>query len=130
MELGDFARAITCCGAAYELQCELGDNHGQAGTLDTIGYAHHRLGQHAQAVDCYQQAVTFLRGAGYSYELGIVLRHLGDARRAMGDSAGAADAWREALGLLDGLHHPDADEVRAKLGELGVLSATAEGARK
>ena len=100
------------------------------GTLDTIGYAHHRLGQHAQAVDCYQQAVTFLRGAGYSYELGIVLRHLGDARRAMGDSAGAADAWREALGLLDGLHHPDADEVRAKLGELGVLSATAEGARK
>jgi DNA-binding SARP family transcriptional activator/tetratricopeptide (TPR) repeat protein len=120
VELGDFARAIACCGAAYELQRELGDNHGQAGTLDTIGYAHHRLGQHAQAADCHQQAVTLLRGFGYTYELGIVLHRLGDARRAMGDTAGALDAWREAADLLDGLHHPDAGEVRAKLGELGA----------
>jgi hypothetical protein len=27
--------------------------------------------------------------------------------------------WRQALSILDGLNHPDAEKVRAKLAEIG-----------
>jgi hypothetical protein len=30
----------------------------------------------------------------------------------------ARDAWQQALAILEELHHADADEVRAKLGQL------------
>ena len=43
------------------------------------------------------------------------LTRLGDTRAAAEDLPTALDAWQLALDILADLHHPDADQVRAKL---------------
>jgi hypothetical protein len=43
------------------------------------------------------------------------LTHLGDALHAGGELVQARDAWQQARHILDELHHPDAEQVRAKL---------------
>jgi hypothetical protein len=43
------------------------------------------------------------------------LGHLGDSHSAAGNPAQARAAWEEALAILDDLHHPDANQIRAKL---------------
>jgi tetratricopeptide repeat protein len=48
---------------------------GGAQTWDSLGYAHHHLGQHSQAIAYYQQAIGLVRGVGDGYteadELGV-----------------------------------------------------------
>jgi hypothetical protein len=76
-----------------------------------------------------------LRQAGAEYQFrhaalqdllagAITLPHLGDIHRAMGNRHAAHDAWQQALTILDDLHHPDAEQVRAKLA--GLDTATVE----
>lgn len=89
--------------------------YGQANTLDSLGYAHHRLGEHAEAIDCFQRAVDLFRHIGDRHSEGITLHHLGDAHAAAGDRARAYAAWRPALEALEQLDDPDAETVRAKL---------------
>jgi hypothetical protein len=48
-----------------------------------------------------------------------VLTHLGDTHHASGEIEAARTRWREAMVILDGLHHPDAAKLRAKLGAGG-----------
>ena len=40
---------------------------------------------------------------------------LGDALDTTGDAGAARSAWQHALTILDHLHHPDADNLRARL---------------
>jgi hypothetical protein len=49
------------------------------------------------------------------YYEGHVLAIVGDTHDALGDRGAAETAWRQALTVLDDLHHPDADQLRAKL---------------
>jgi tetratricopeptide (TPR) repeat protein len=91
-----------------------------AGALDSLGYAHHQLGNHAEATACYQQAIDLHREIGSRLSLAEALGHLGDACHAAGSPAEARAAWEEALTVLAGLNHPDADQIRAKLKELGA----------
>lgn len=44
-----------------------------------------------------------------------MLNRLGDAHQAADDPVEARLAWLPALDMLNGLDHPDADAVRAKL---------------
>lgn len=88
---------------------------GEAATWDSLGYAHHQLGQHDQARDCYQHALPMFHDLGDRFEEADVLTHLGDSCRAAGDVEAAADAWRRALAILDDLGHPDAVDVRVRL---------------
>jgi hypothetical protein len=48
----------------------------------------------------------------------IVLDHLGDTRHGAGDPRAARGAWQQALAILDDIHHPDAETIRAKLSRL------------
>jgi hypothetical protein len=50
------------------------------------------------------------------YEQAATLARLGDTHAAAGDDGAACGRWRQALALFDELHHPDADELRGKLG--------------
>ena len=52
------------------------------------------------------------------YDEAPILIHIGDARRATGRLPAARQAWQQALAIYDDSHHPDADEVRAKLSSL------------
>lgn len=45
----------------------------------------------------------------------VTLAYAGDAHRDGGDLAAARQNWEQALAILDDLHHPDADTIRARL---------------
>jgi tetratricopeptide (TPR) repeat protein len=118
IQLGDPRQALSCCQQALELYQNLGQRDGEAATQDSLGYAHHHLGNHRQAIGCYQQALNLFRELGDRYYEAVILTHLGDTRLATGDTEAARGAWRQALAIVDDLHHPDADQVRAKLRHL------------
>jgi hypothetical protein len=46
------------------------------------------------------------------------LDSLGETYLAAGDSGAAREVWRKALSILDELDHPDASQLRIKIGGL------------
>jgi len=114
---GRYQEALDRCSQAYALRGELpADMVAQANTLDSLGYIHSRLGHHAKAISCYQQAIGLLSDTQSTAPRAQMLANLGDAHQAAGDAGAARSAWEEALAILDGLHHPEADRIRARLG--------------
>jgi len=115
--LGQPQQARTLCRQALALHRRLGEHHGQASSWDSLGYAEHHLGNHAEAARCYSRALSVYRQLGNrQYEANTLIR-LGDTRSAGGDIEAAREAWQQALVILDDLEHPDAAQVRAKLGQ-------------
>lgn len=113
--LGDYQRALACCRQALGLFQGLGNRFQEACVRDSLGYVHGRLGHHAESIDCYQRASTLFREIGSRFELADTLGNLGDACESAGRPAAARDAWREAFTILNGLHHPGAARLDAKL---------------
>ncbi len=118
--LGDHQQALSYCGQALGLFRDLGHQEGAASALDSLGFAHQQAGQHAAAIGCYQQALDQYREIGSRWGVAETLGHLGDSHQASGHSGQARAAWEAALEILDDLGHPDAGQVRAKLGDLVV----------
>src|SRR5262249_30262127 len=108
-------QALVHLERALAAQQECGDVFGAADTWDSLGYAHHRLGDHAQAEHCYKQALTLFESTGDTYQMGLTLTHVGDVLRDGGDVPAARDAWRQALELLEPLGHDHAGTVRDRL---------------
>jgi tetratricopeptide (TPR) repeat protein len=113
--LGDHHRALNCCRQALDLHRELGNRHGEAAAWASIGYALHRLGRHPDAITCHQRALTLYRELGDRRHQADTLTNLGDSQHAAGNHQGARNAWQQALTILDGLHHPDATQILARL---------------
>lgn len=113
-QLGDPA-ALAACEQAVALHHELGDRYGEAASWDSLGYAHHQLGEYPRAIDCYDHAAGLHHAAGERFDEATVLTHLGDAHGAAGDPDRAVQAWGAALAILTDLGHPKADRVRATL---------------
>lgn len=119
-QLGDHTQAITCCQQALTLLQELDDRVGQAVTWDSLGYAQHHLGHHTQAIGSYQHAIDLFQDIGARYNEADTLTHLGETYHAIGNRRATHKAWQQALAILDDLHHPNADQLRAKLAALEV----------
>jgi len=113
-QLGDEA-AIGWSHKAIALQCETGDRYGEAASWDTLGYAHHRLGNYEQALANYRKALHIHAAVGDRYDETVVLDHLGETYSATGDLARAREAWQAALAILTDIGHPDAERVRLAL---------------
>jgi DNA-binding SARP family transcriptional activator/tetratricopeptide (TPR) repeat protein len=113
--LGEHERSVEYCQEALSLLCEVGDQHGQAGTWHSLGHATRHLGQYARAMACYQQAIALYADLGDRLGEADSLDGLGDTKDAAGQRVQAHAVWRQAYTILDQLHHPDADRVRAKL---------------
>jgi DNA-binding SARP family transcriptional activator len=113
---GDYERAREYSRQALPLLRELGNRLHMAHAWDSVGYAEHHLGRLDEAADCYRQALSLYREVGNRYQEAVTITHLGDAYHAGGRAREAREAWQQALDTLDDLHHPDAEEVRAKLG--------------
>jgi DNA-binding SARP family transcriptional activator/tetratricopeptide (TPR) repeat protein len=133
-QLGQYDRALIHCQRALSLHRDSGHRGGTADTLDSIGYVYLHLGDTAQAKANYTKAIEAYREIGAPFGEGNSLSGLGDALLAEGDREAARTAWHEAVAILDRLPHPLADEVRAKLsdlgpGEPGQLTGTATAAR-
>jgi tetratricopeptide (TPR) repeat protein len=116
IELGDYRKAITCCERALVLHREVGHRYDDAATWNTLAHAHGRLGHHQQAIDCFQQALHRQRKSGWRNGEAATLNSLGDTHHAIGDVDAARIAWQRALDILDQLNHPDANQIRTKLG--------------
>jgi DNA-binding SARP family transcriptional activator len=116
-QLGSYQQAVWHCEQALALHQEIGGSLYEAHTWDSLGYAHHALGHH-QSISCYQRALDLYRGYGARYYEGATLTRLGDARHTAGESEAARAAWHHGLAILDQLGHPDAAQVRARLGAL------------
>jgi DNA-binding SARP family transcriptional activator len=113
--LGDYQKARVFCQRSLTLTAELGLRHIESHAWDSLGYAEHHLGNLAEAAACYQRALSMFREAGDLPEEADTLTRLGDTRHASGELPQARDAWQQALDILDELHHPDAEKVRARL---------------
>jgi DNA-binding SARP family transcriptional activator len=118
--IGDHQQAVSYCEQSLDLFRDLGSTEGEAAALDSLGYAHQQAGQHAEATACYLQAVELHRAAGSRWGAGDALGHLGDTCHAAGKPQEARAFWEEALAILADLHAPEADQIRAKLRDLGA----------
>ena len=116
--LGDPQRARTFCRRALALNRERGNRRSEALTWDSLGYAEHQVGRFAKAAACYRRALHLFQECGDRFYEAEILTHLGNTRHAAGDPQEARAAWQAALDILDDLRHPDADQVRAKLGQI------------
>jgi tetratricopeptide (TPR) repeat protein len=114
-QLGHYEQALVRCRQALALQP---DDSLQASAWDSLGYAHHHLGEYPQATTCYQTALAIYRTLGDRYNEADTLTHLGQAHQAAGELASAAHVWRQAIAIVDELGHAEADQVRAKLRHL------------
>jgi tetratricopeptide (TPR) repeat protein/transcriptional regulator with XRE-family HTH domain len=116
VQQGDPRLAVTYCRQAIDvLRRGVGDPVTGADTWHTLGYARQLLGQHARAEECYRRALRLYRRIGDRYHEAGCHTYLGDNHLAVGDTAAARRAWQAALVILEDLHHPDAEPVRAKL---------------
>lgn len=106
------------CEQALVLHQEIDDRHAQAGTYDSIAFAHRNLGHHEQAIASYEKALQLYVETGDSYYQAEIFRHLGGAHDDAGDCGSARNVRERALAILDDLGHPDADQVRTQLAEL------------
>lgn len=117
--LGEYQQALNCSLAAIAVQRELPDEEDgyvTAETLEVLGDIYQYLGNYPQAIGYHRQALELDRRLGDHYAEAETLTRLGDAHQAAAEPAAARDAWRQAVAILDDLHHPDAPQVRAKLG--------------
>lgn len=118
--LGDHGEAITMCLRALSMFQDLGDRDGQAATWDSLGYAQGCLGRHDEAVGSYRLSIDLNRELGHLHCEAETLSHLGDTYRAIGDLDAARDTWDQALTILEDLDHLEAEQLRVKIGELGL----------
>jgi DNA-binding SARP family transcriptional activator/tetratricopeptide (TPR) repeat protein len=116
-QLGQHAEALRSCAQALELHRAVGSRHGEADTWDSLGVAHHNLGEHRRAIDCYHNALDLYQKLGSRHPQADTLIRLGDTYQDAGDLHAAHQCWQQALPILDDLHHPDADILRARLAE-------------
>jgi DNA-binding SARP family transcriptional activator/tetratricopeptide (TPR) repeat protein len=113
--LDDYEQARAFCRQSLTLCGEIGYGWLEGTVWDSLGYAEHHLGNFAEAAACYERAVGIARVAGDRIYEAEALIHLGETRLADRHPNRAREAWQQALIILDDIHHPDADEVRAKL---------------
>jgi DNA-binding SARP family transcriptional activator/tetratricopeptide (TPR) repeat protein/DNA-binding XRE family transcriptional regulator len=114
--LGHYEQARTFCYRALELRQEFTDRPGDAGTWDSLGYVEHLLGNLAEAAACYGRALDIYAELGDRFHQAESLTRLGDALAAAEETAAATAAWQQALDILEDLDHPQAGQVREKLG--------------
>jgi len=116
--LGHPQEARSFCQRALALNQERGNRRSEALTWDSLGYAEHQLGNFAEAAACYQRALSLFCEFGDRFYQADILAHLGDTHHAADEQDAARSAWQRALDILDDLHHPDAEHLRAKLGTM------------
>jgi tetratricopeptide (TPR) repeat protein len=115
--LSRYQEAIGWCERALAIQQKVGSPDSGA-TLDSLGVAYYKLGDHGRAMECYRQALVPYRVVGDRFEEASTLANLGDAQLAAGQQEEARASWHQALGIFTALGHPVAAGVQARLAQL------------
>jgi tetratricopeptide (TPR) repeat protein len=111
--LGDYDAALAYCQKALAIHESRCDHHGHAATLDSLGYAHHRMGGYEEAATRYRQAAELFGTLGDQRYQATVLNRLADTSDAAGRPTDATLARRQALEILERLNARDTDGLPA-----------------
>ncbi|WP_328939880.1 tetratricopeptide repeat protein [Streptomyces tauricus] len=114
--LHEYEEALGDCRRAVRIAHRSGNRNIKAAAWDTMGVAHHRLGQHDEALEAFDHALTHYRALNDASLIADTLVHRGEAL-AVTSPQEARRAWNEALAILDVLGHTDADRLRELLEE-------------
>jgi tetratricopeptide (TPR) repeat protein len=106
---------VEYCERALAVHLGLGEGTGQSETWDSLGFCHHHLGHLAEAQHAYRQGARLFAEYGDTHNQALCLVNLGAVYLDAGEPQQAREPWRTALGILEGLGHPEAGEVRARL---------------
>jgi tetratricopeptide (TPR) repeat protein len=115
IQIGEYQQALTTCGEALTLHQKLDDSRGAAAAWDSIGYAHHHLGDHTKASDCFHAALDLCRALGNQWNEVEVLLHLAQTQSAAGDLDTAHTTRQHALIIMREIDHPGAQQLAATL---------------
>src|SRR6266542_3979747 len=85
---------------ALGLYRRAGDSRGEAETLNSIGLAHHSLGEKQKALDKYNEVLPVLRAIGDRGGEATVLNNIGTVYLSLGETQKALDKFNEALPIL------------------------------
>ncbi|HET7017796.1 MAG TPA: tetratricopeptide repeat protein [Streptosporangiaceae bacterium] len=113
--LGDYQQALEYCERAVAGARDLGERNWESYAAGSLGFIHHQLGDYPQAADWYERAAVLCREVGERYFEANSLECLGDVQRDAGDLVTARRTWERALSILDEIHHPGSERVRARL---------------
>lgn len=100
--------------SALALHRQLGDQHSEPSTLDSLAYAYRHLGHHVRPRRATGVPSSCMPTSASTIRKLRTLIYAGDAHQVSGDVPGAHDAWTQALAILDDLRHPRATQVRSK----------------
>src|SRR6266511_3405089 len=89
---------------ALGLYRRAGDSRGEAETLNSIGLAHHSLGEKQKALDKYNEVLPVLRAIGDRGGEATVLNNIGTVYLSLGETQKALDKFNEALPILRALN--------------------------
>jgi transcriptional regulator with XRE-family HTH domain/tetratricopeptide (TPR) repeat protein len=121
--LGDTGQALAYCRRGLDLCHQADVDPCLEGHIeDSLGYVYRRLGDQPEAVAHYRRAVRTFRAAGAPQFAACSLSDLGDCQANAGNAEAAADAWQLALSIIGDLDHPDASQIRGKIGALPEVS--------
>ncbi|WP_369192155.1 BTAD domain-containing putative transcriptional regulator [Streptomyces sp. R08] len=114
--LGRHREALDHCRQALAAWGEHGENVHVAHTWDSVGHAHHRLGEYGEAVAAFHSALDLYRAHQHlPWFVAGTLDRLADTHLSAGDAEDARRTWTEALEIYELLDHADAETVRNKL---------------
>ncbi|MFJ4922380.1 AfsR/SARP family transcriptional regulator [Streptomyces sp. NPDC088725] len=127
--LGRFDEAVACLEESLAILRDSGNRWVEGVALDILGTIHRRLHRYDESVEYYQQALTTHRDVGNRWGEGHTLGHLGDVHLEADEPEAARVSWRQALAIFVDFNHPDAEQVRERLGRLagGPTEDRAEG---
>ncbi|UAK32183.1 tetratricopeptide repeat protein [Nocardia asteroides] len=103
------------------------DSHTEGNVLHDLGTTLQAMLRYGEAADTYEEALAVRRMSGDRFGEAETLYALGETRRLLGDQVGAQSALLQALAVYVESGSPRADEVRARLRELGVDSEDGHG---
>ena len=98
---GTFEQALEVGHQALEIFRALGDQRGEALTLNGIGLTQARMGDEAGALDSYETAVALLTEVGDSHGAGRVLANMGALESGQGHDEQARAYLHDALERLE-----------------------------
>lgn len=128
--LGRFDEALECLEQSLTILRDSGNRWVEGIALDILGTIHRKLGRYDASVAFYEQALATHRDVGNRWGEGHTLGHLGDVHLEADQPEAARVSWRQALAIFADFDHPDAEQVRERLGRLANTTrenTTADG---
>jgi DNA-binding SARP family transcriptional activator len=113
----EYQQAITYLRQGIALFRQAGDQHGETVALRSLAEALQGAGQAAAARAELAAALRLAADTANTYQQASAHRDLADCHHSAGQHEQARHHWEQALSLFTDLDAPEADVVRARLGE-------------